>query len=186
MSSEPSKTAVSHQGTDYQTVLAWAVFLAAFGTIAGAWGFELIGGYVPCQLCLGQRIPYYVGVPVALLAVIAAISGRQQLARLLLLIVAGIFVWGAFKGGFHAGVEWEWWQGPISCGGGGAAAPVAPVGNLLGQLTGGAPPVSCTVASWRFPDADWGLSFAGWNAVISVAIVIGALLGATRPIRAKA
>ncbi len=170
---------------DSRTLLTWAVFLAAFATIVGAWGFQLIGGYVPCQLCLGQRIPYYVGVPVALLAVIAAMTGREGLTRILLLLVAGIFIWSAYKGGFHAGVEWEWWAGPTSCSGG-EVAPITPGGNLLGALTEGARPVSCTVASWRFPNTDWGLSFAGWNAVISTAIVIGALIAATRPSRSKA
>ena len=172
---------------DTRFVLTWAVFLAALATIRGAWGFELIGGYVPCQLCLGQRIPYYVGVPVALLAVIAMMTGREGLTRLLLFVVAGIFIWSAYKGGFHAGVEWEWWEGPASCAGGAATPTEAPAaGGLLNALTEGARPVSCTVASWRFPNTDWGLSFAGWNAVISVAIVIGALIAATRPPKRKA
>jgi hypothetical protein len=39
--------------------------------------------------------------------------------------------------------------------------------------------VSCTEASWRFP-AGWGLSFAGWNAALSLLLVAVALWGATR------
>jgi disulfide bond formation protein DsbB len=185
MSSERLSATPLLGGTDVRTVLAWAVFLAALATILGAWGFQLIGGYVPCPLCLDQRIPYYIGVPVALLAVIAAMTGRRQMTRLLLLAVAAIFAWSAYKGAFHAGVEWEWWAGPTSCAGG-AVAPVTPGGNLLAALTEGARPVSCTEASWRFPNAEWGLSFAGWNAVISAAIVVGALVGATRPLRKSA
>jgi disulfide bond formation protein DsbB len=34
--------------------------------------------------------------------------------------------------------------------------------------------VSCTEASWRF----LGLSFAGWNAVVSLALVVLCLAGA--------
>jgi disulfide bond formation protein DsbB len=31
-------------------------------------GFEHIGGYIPCALCLTQRIPYYVAAPLMLVA----------------------------------------------------------------------------------------------------------------------
>ncbi len=74
---------------DTRTVLAWGVFLLSLATILGAWGFELIGGYTPCHLCLGERIPYYVGVPIAAFAVFMAMTGRVTPTRILLLIVAG-------------------------------------------------------------------------------------------------
>ena len=51
---------------------ALVVTLLSAATIAAAWAFELIGGYVPCALCLEERIPYYLGVPVALAALLAA------------------------------------------------------------------------------------------------------------------
>jgi len=187
MSSEQTIAFRQSRMMDARTLMAWAVLLAAVATIAGAWGFQLIGHYIPCQLCLGQRIPYYVGIPVALLAVVAAMTGREQLTRLLLLAVAGIFVWSAYKGVFHAGVEWGWWAGPTDC-----AAPagdglaVREAGNLLERLGAGETIVSCTEASWRFPNAEWGLSFAGWNAVISTGIVLAALFGASRPLARRA
>ena len=34
-------------------------------TILGALAFEHFGGYQPCALCLMQRTPYYLGVPLA-------------------------------------------------------------------------------------------------------------------------
>ena len=49
--------------------------------------------------------------------------------------------------------------------------------DLLNQLKG-IRIVSCTTASWRFPSAAWGLSFAGWNAAISLALGVVALFGA--------
>ena len=47
-----------------------ALFLAVAmaATVGTALGFEHIGGYIPCALCLMQRTPYYIGVPVALVA----------------------------------------------------------------------------------------------------------------------
>ena len=52
------------------TALFLAVAMAA--VVGTALGFEHIGGFIPCKLCLEERIPYYTGVPVALLAAIAA------------------------------------------------------------------------------------------------------------------
>jgi disulfide bond formation protein DsbB len=46
------------------TNVAAATFLLAAATIIGAWGFELIGGYKPCALCLQQRWAYYFALPV--------------------------------------------------------------------------------------------------------------------------
>jgi disulfide bond formation protein DsbB len=53
------------------------VFIVALATILAAWAFQLVGGYVPCKLCLEERIPYYVGVPVALVALAAAFAAAR-------------------------------------------------------------------------------------------------------------
>ena len=39
------------------------LMLAMAATVGTALGFQHFGGYIPCKLCLEQRIPYYVGVP---------------------------------------------------------------------------------------------------------------------------
>jgi disulfide bond formation protein DsbB len=153
------------------------VFILGLATILGAWGFQLIGGYVPCKLCLEERVPYYVGVPLALVALIAALSAAPAWVRRLALGVAAlVFVYSAYLGTYHAGAEWAWWPGPTDCGGG--AATSATSGGLLNQLNG-IRVVSCTDASWRFP-TGWGLSFAGWNAVVSVILAAVAAFGAAR------
>ncbi|KAB2860512.1 MAG: disulfide bond formation protein B, partial [Bauldia sp.] len=66
------------------------VFAVGAATIAGAWGFELIGGFVPCKLCLEERLPYYVGLPMALAALLAALAGAKPTVVRMLLIVAGL------------------------------------------------------------------------------------------------
>ena len=38
-------------------ILVGIAFVLALGDIAGAWGSQLFGGLVPCELCLGQRRP---------------------------------------------------------------------------------------------------------------------------------
>ncbi|MBD8892149.1 disulfide bond formation protein B [Roseibium litorale] len=142
--------------------------LAAIST---AWGFQLIGGYVPCKLCLEQRVPYYAGLPLAFLSLIALFAGRKGIAIVLLLIVAAAFAYGSGLGVYQAGAEWQFWAGPSDCGGGSAGP--ANAANML-QALQTIRVVSCTEASWRL----FGLSFAGWNAVASAGVAVLALIGA--------
>ena len=152
------------------------VLVLGLATILGAWGFELIGGYVPCMLCLQERIPYYIGLPLVAVAIAASFAGAgDHISRYLLLFAGLVFLIGTGLGVYHAGAEWGWWAGPSSCGGGMAAKP----GNLLEQLDN-IRVVSCTEASWRFA----GLSFAGWNAVVSLLLAIGTFWATFRPQRA--
>src|SRR3989304_3163409 len=44
---------------------AVAIALGATATILGAWFFEYVLGYIPCPLCLQQRIAYYIAIPLA-------------------------------------------------------------------------------------------------------------------------
>lgn len=156
------------------------LILAGAATIAAAWGFQLIGGYVPCKLCLEQRVPYYVGLPAALLALGLVVRGSAgALTSLLLLVVAGVFAYGSGLGIYQAGAEWGFWLGPNDCGGG-TAAP-ASAGDLLTALSN-TRVVSCTEASWRM----LGLSFAGWNAVASGAIAVLAIVALVAHRRSKA
>jgi disulfide bond formation protein DsbB len=129
------------------------IALALLAVIAGAWIFEF-AGYPPCELCLQQRWAYYAGIPIAaLLAVLKPTWIRPGLVVLGIMLAAN-----AIFGVYHAGVEWGWWQGPTTCGGGGALT--TEPGNLLESLK--TPGVLCTEAAIRI----LGLSLAGWNAVI--------------------
>lgn len=49
-----------------------AVGMAA--VIGSALGFQYIGGYIPCELCLLQRQPYYYGIPLVLIGALTAPS----------------------------------------------------------------------------------------------------------------
>jgi disulfide bond formation protein DsbB len=130
-------------------------------TVGTALGFQHIGGFIPCKLCLEQRIPYYVGVPVMLLALVSSVLKLPPLVtRGLLLVGALLMTWGIWLGVYHSGVEWGFWPGPTDCG---AVAPSSGGGSLLDQLDAVVPP-SCDQAAGRF----LGLSFAGWNVVASV------------------
>jgi disulfide bond formation protein DsbB len=142
------------------------VFALGLATILGAWAFQLAGGYVPCKLCLEQRIPYYAGLPVVAVAIAAALTGvPSRWVRLIMAVAGVIFAVNVFLGINHAGIEWGWWPGPSDCGATGAAGGIRTTEDLLNQLNG-IRIVSCTEAAWRL----LGLSFAGWNAVVSIAL----------------
>jgi disulfide bond formation protein DsbB len=149
---------------------ALAVVLGAAATVGGALVFEHAFGYVPCKLCLIQRNPYYIAVPLGLAA--ALLPPRYTRAGLWLLTL--IFVISAGLGAYHSGVEWGFFAGPSDCGGGSGAG-AGNVGDFLNQLQS-TRVVSCTEAAWRF----LGLSLAGWNVLISLALSAFAAMAAAR------
>ena len=149
---------------------ALAVVLGAAATIGGALVFEHVFGYVPCKLCLIQRNPYYIAMPLGLVA--AFLPPRWT--RLGLWLIALIFLVSAGLGAYHSGVEWGLFAGPSDCGGG-AGAGAGNVGDFLNQLQN-TRVVSCTQAAWRF----LGLSLAGWNVLISLALAAVAGIAAAR------
>jgi disulfide bond formation protein DsbB len=151
--------------------LALAILLAASATIAGALASEHWGGLSPCKLCLQQRWPYYLGVPLALATVLAPAPAirRAGLAGLALIFAVSVVL-----AAYHAGVEWSFWPGPADCAAGGAAA--AGTFDEFARSLGGARVTSCSEAAWRF----LGLSLAGWNAVVSLALALAAAVGASR------
>jgi disulfide bond formation protein DsbB len=137
--------------------------------VGTALGFEHIGGYIPCALCLEQRIPYYIGIPVMLLAALSARMGAPAVLTRVLALAGGLLmVYGACLGIYHAGVEWAWWEGPADCGG--AIGGTIDAGTLLDDLNAKKPP-SCNEAALRV----LGLSFAGWNVIASVILAIPSL-----------
>jgi disulfide bond formation protein DsbB len=142
------------------------IALIAIPTIAAAWSFEIFGGYAPCPLCLQQRWPYYATIPIALVLPLLAKSSPTIL-RAGLLLLALIMLAGFALAVYHAGIEWKWWQGPQACAAG------ASLSGTLPDLSN-ARIIRCDEAPWRFI----GLSFAGWNAAVSLLISFVALVGA--------
>ncbi|MGY2049351.1 disulfide bond formation protein B [Methylobacterium sp. JK268] len=145
---------------------ALLVLLGAAATVGGALIFQHGLGYVPCKLCLTERQPYYLALPLAAAAALLP----PRLGRWILAALALLFLASAGLGAYHAGAEWGFWPGPSDCGGGSGKGP-ADVNDFLKSLDS-IRVVSCTDAAWRF----LGVSLAGWSALISLALA--ALAGA--------
>ncbi|MCD2315038.1 disulfide bond formation protein B [Sphingomonas sp. IC-11] len=138
--------------------------------LAGAWGSQLIGGLVPCEMCHWQRWPHYAAVLVAAFAFI--VPGRSSkvtmiVAAALLVAVSGLI------GVFHAGVEYHWWQGITACSTMATGDGVS-TDEMLRRLLA-APVIRCDSAQWTL----LGVSLAGYNAILSLggAAVILWLIG---------
>jgi disulfide bond formation protein DsbB len=145
---------------------AGLAFIFGLVTILAAWASQIWGGLSPCELCLGERVPYYWGLP--LLALILLLWNRLPMAvwTIGMIVVTAIFVWSIYLGAFHAGVEWKFWPGPSACTGGAGAIDLSQLSNLSAAK----PEVPCDVVQWRDPILK--LSLAGYNALMSLLIVV--------------
>jgi disulfide bond formation protein DsbB len=168
-----AKRARGRIGANPALVAALTIAAIAAATLAGAWFFQLVLDIRPCPLCLEQRYAYYLAIPLAALTAFVAArngSGLLVLAGLAILLLAALG--NAVLGAYHAGVEWGFWQGPTDCSG--------PVGNLgsagtLLQRLDTVKVIRCDEVQWRF----LGLSLAGYNVLISLAMAVIAAWGIT-------
>ncbi len=146
----------------FQQARLLALLLPAL-LLAGAFGSQYIGGLAPCEMCYWQRWPHEAAVVIALFA----FTGRSELTNrvLLLLAATAIAVSGAI-GVFHAGVEYGWWEGLTQC----STLPGSGGGDIIADIMK-TPLVRCDVPQWTL----FGISMAGYNAIISLGGALGVL-----------
>jgi disulfide bond formation protein DsbB len=151
--------------------VALAIFVVSAATILGAWYFQYVVKLPPCPLCLEERLPYHVVIPLSLLLAIAALArAPRALIVVGFLAILATVLCGAALGAYHAGVEWRWWAGPADCSG--PVTDFSAKGPLLNQLQS-IHVVRCDEAAWRF----LGISLAGYNVLISLALAALAAFG---------
>ncbi|MEH2622792.1 disulfide bond formation protein DsbB [Bradyrhizobium sp. AZCC 1719] len=171
MTSDALHPSHARRPADPIVVAALAIAVVAAATLAGAWFFQLVLDIRPCPLCLEQRYAYYLAVPLGLLVAFAASRGAPRqvaLAGFAVLLLAALA--NAWLGGYHAGVEWQFWQGPTDCSG--PLADLGSAGTLLQRLDT-VKVIRCDEVQWRF----LGLSLAGYNVLISLAMAAIAMWG---------
>lgn len=139
--------------------------------LAGAHAFERFGGLAPCPLCLMQR-DWHWGVVGA--SIVALILQRTPFNRpRLSAIVLGFILLGSFaRAAFHVGVE----EGTFTyvC----AAAPVD-LDNLTFDMNAPLEVPTCDNPAWTL----FGISMAGYNALISLLMALASFAVALWPER---
>src|SRR3990167_275326 len=138
--------------------------LAALGSgalLGGALYFQYVVGLAPCEMCHWQRWPHIVAIVAGLLAL--ASFAAPRLALVFVLIATTALIVTSAIGGFHVGVEYHWWQGPHASSGN---SPRRPSEEQLKKYLFGARMVRCDETVWSL----WGISMAGWNALLSATL----------------
>jgi disulfide bond formation protein DsbB len=141
---------------DFKKARLLSLLLPA-GMLAGAYYFQYVQGLYPCEMCWWQRYPHFAAVPIALLAFFGSNAGIQ---RVLVALAALAILTSGIIGGFHAGVEYDWWEGLTSCSSTVAAG--ASSEDYLKSILN-APLTRCDAAPWKLA----GISIAGFNFILS-------------------
>lgn len=154
---------------------AFALALAIPASLmAGALFSQYVGGLPPCEMCWWQRYPHIAAFVLAALGwtMKGQKSAQVRGAADMVVVLAAIAVLASgMIGGFHAGVEYGWWEGITTCSSSKLGDdPLAAIMN--------APLIRCDVAPWSL----FGISLAGFNFLISLAggIAVLSLLGQAR------
>lgn len=119
--------------------------------LAGAYISQYGFGLFPCEMCWWQRYAHFAAVALALVSTVAE-PKRLWIALAALAVLASGLI-----GAFHAGIEYDWWEGFTAC-----TSNVAAGGDPLDAIMN-APLVRCDVAPWTLA----GISLAGFNAIVS-------------------
>jgi disulfide bond formation protein DsbB len=130
----------------------------------------------PCEMCHWQRWPHIAAI-VAGVAAVASFAW-PRLALVFALIAVTALIATAALGVFHVGVEYHWWQGPQACSGN---IPRGLSPEELKKYLFGARMVRCDEVAWSL----WGISMAGWNAILSAALAFVLASGAASWVRAQ-
>ena len=150
---------------------AYIIAIVGAAALLGAWFFQYAVGLAPCPLCLEQRVAYYFAIPLAAMIALGVTYGATpKVLQLALLAIAVAMLWNAGLGVYHSGIEWKWWDGPQECSG----IPTFGTVNDLQEQLKRSRIVRCDEAAWRF----LGLSLAGYNVLISLALAAVAVRGA--------
>lgn len=119
------------------------------GLLGGAYVSQYGFGLFPCEMCWWQRYPHFAAIGLALMSL------AVQPARVWVALAGLAIITSGLIGGFHAGVEYGWWEGITGC----SATPA----DIDVMDINAAPLVRCDVAPWDL----FGVSLAGWNFLIS-------------------
>jgi len=152
---------------DWQKNLPRLVFAASALALLTAYIAEYGFGLKPCNLCLWQRVPYFLSGALGL----AALGMSPGGLRTGLMAIAGLsFLGGAVVAGHHVGVEQGWWGSVASCGG---ELPLSMSAGDLRAALSAPPDPACDAPTWVM----LGVSAATWNLLLSLGLAALTAIG---------
>ena len=140
-----------------KTIMFLILFFLSFSIIA-AYFIEYVLGHKPCNLCLYQRIPYYVS-----LLLVVNIIFFKKFVKISFLILSIVALFGAVLAFYHFGIEQGFFNESIVCKSSDATNLVSKE-DLLKQLESNQ--ISCKEVDFRL----YGFSLASINTVFSLVL----------------
>jgi disulfide bond formation protein DsbB len=135
-------------------MLIAATLLLSLAVIGFVQFAEHVQYYAPCELCLRERLPWYLLIGLGL-------AGLAFPSRWMLIAIGGVLLVSAGLGAHHSGVEQHWWPGPAECTGGSSGAKT--VDDLRAMMMR-EKVVQCDQIAWKL----FGLSMATYNGILSL------------------
>ena len=128
---------------------------------------EFFQGITPCQLCIYQRLPYFI---IILLAISFLLIKNKSLKKITFLFYILIFTSSLIMSVYHFGIEKNLWNALTDC-----ETNVKSFSNTdsLKEYLLNKDYVSCENVSFKF----LGISLAGYNIIVSFILLIFSITG---------
>ena len=137
------------------------IFLISFIALISAYFIEYILGHQPCNLCVYERIPYFLAMFIVLIN-----YKYNKLEKYLILSLAIIFLIATILSLYHLGIEQGFIQESLLCDLE-KGANIVDKDEILKQLQQKS--ISCKDVTFKI----FGLSLTNYNIIISLLLTIG-------------
>ena len=137
------------------------IFLISFIALTSAYFIEYILGHQPCNLCVYERIPYFLAILIVLIN-----YKYNKLEKYLILSLAIIFLIATILSLYHLGIEQGFIKESLICDLE-KGANIVDKDEILKQLQQKS--ISCKDVTFKI----FGLSLTNYNIIISLLLTIG-------------
>ena len=137
------------------------IFLISFIALISAYFIEYILGHQPCNLCVYERIPYFLAILIVLIN-----YKYNKLEKYLILSLAIIFLIATILSLYHLGIEQGFVQESLLCDLE-KGANIVDKDEILKQLQQKS--ISCKDVTFKI----FGLSLTNYNIIISLLLTVG-------------
>ncbi len=137
------------------------IFLISFIALISAYFIEYILGHQPCNLCVYERIPYFLAILIVLIN-----YKYNKLEKYLIFLLAIIFLMATILSLYHLGIEQGFIKESLLCNLE-KGANIVDKDEILKQLQQKS--ISCKDVTFKI----FGLSLTNYNIIISLLLTIG-------------